>query len=146
MGIEIKDYVDRAKNEPTRERIEEMWRAVFLLQGWYFLPSRSDDGPAFPTVVEIDKEPWVLIFTNVREIKTFARQQGRSTSDGSTPLLVLDPLESMERILAEKKTLAGAIFNPDSEATFRAPLEALEAYAHHFGLPLDGGESNEESS
>lgn len=137
MGIEIKDYVARAKAEPTTERLQEMWRAVFLLQGWYFLPAQRQDGPAFPTILELNKEPWVIIFTNVRELKHFARTQGRAHPDGSVPLLVLNPLESMRKILAVKHTLQGAIFNPDSDATFRAPMEALEAYARHFGLPID---------
>ena len=134
---EIRDYVAQAKAQPTTEHIEELWRAVFLLQGWYFLPSRSDEGPAYPTVSMIDGEPWVLAFTNVRRIQDFARAAGRTTSDGSVPLLVLDPADSMDRVLEVRDSIAGVIFNIDSEATFRAPVEALEAYAHHFGVPLN---------
>ena len=136
VAKEIKEYVAQARALPSTEHLEAMWRAVFLLQGWYFLPSQSQEGPAYPTVSLIDDQPWVLIFTNVRELKTFARSQGRAAPDGSVPLLVLDPLESMEQILANKAHLTGALFNPGSEATFRAPLQALEDYARHFGVPL----------
>lgn len=138
MAREIQDYVAQAKEEPTTANLEALWRAVFLLQGWYFLPSRSGDGPAFPTVIMVDGAPWVLVFTNVRRLKAFARAADRVNPDGSTPMLVLDPGSATDQILAHRGELAGAIFNPDAEDSFRAPIEALEAYAHHFGVPLQG--------
>lgn len=138
MAREVQDYVAQAKQEPTTENLEALWRAVFLLQGWYFLPSRSGDGPAFPTVIMVDEKPWVLVFTNVRRLKAFARAAGRVNPDGSTPMLVLDPGSATDQILAQSQQLGGAIFNPDAEDTFRAPIQALEAYAHHFGVPLKG--------
>lgn len=133
---EIREYVARAKGEPTTENIEALWGAVFMLKGWYFLPGRSDEGPAYPTVSVVEGQPWVLAFTNVRRLQEFARSQGRGGEDGSVNLLVLDPLESMEKILEVRAQIAGVIFNIDSGATFRAPVEALEAYARHFGVPL----------
>lgn len=137
MGVhEIRDYVQRARQRPTTEHIEAMWRAVFLLKGWYFLPSTNDEGPAFPTVTSVDGQPWLLAFTNVRRLQEFARVAGRGDDDGSVPLLVLDPAESMERILEVEDQVAGVIFNIDSQATFRAPTDALVAYARHFEVPL----------
>lgn len=134
---EIRDYVTRARREPSTENLEALWRAVFMLQAWYFLPSRSDEGPAFPTVSEIDGDHWLLAFTNVRRLKEFARSVDRLNEDGSVPMLVLDPGESMQKILSVADNIDGVIFNIDSEATFRAPVEALEGYARHFEIPID---------
>ncbi len=134
---EIKDYVEQAKREPTTENIEALWRSVFFRKAWYFLPSRDDEGPAFPTVTEIDGAPWLLAFTGVRRLKAFARQVGRVDDDGSVPVLALDPGESMSKIFDFDDDLAGVVFNIDSEATFRAPVEALAAYVEHFDVPVD---------
>lgn len=133
---EIRDYVARARREPTTEHIEELWRAVFLLQAWYFLPSR-DEGPAFPVASEIDGAPWLLAFTNFRRLKDFARSIDRINPDGSAPMLVLDPAESTSKILSVRDSIEGVIFNIDSESTFRAPVQALESYAEHFEIPID---------
>ncbi len=138
---EIRHYVQRARREPTTENIQQMWRAVFLLKGWYFLPSRSDEGPAFPTATTIDGEPWLLAFTNVRRLEDTAEATDRLADDGSLPLLVLDPKESMERIIEVADAIAGVVFNIDSPASFRAPVQALRAYADHFGVPIDDGAS-----
>ena len=137
---QIRDYVAEAKRDPTTENIEALWRSVFFLKGWYFLPSRRDEGPAYPTVSTIDGRPWLLAFTDVRRLEAVARKQHRLAQDGSLSLLVLDPLESMQRILEVEDTIEGVIFNLDSDATFRAPVGALKAYAEHFGVPLDGGD------
>ena len=134
---EIRDYVAQAQADPSTENIEALWRAVFMLQAWYFLPSDNEEGPAYPTVSEIDGKPWLLAFTNVRRIKQFARQAGRDNPDGSVPMLVLNPGESMRKILAVKEAIEGVVFNIDSPATFRAPVEALEGYAQHFDVPVD---------
>ncbi len=135
---QIRDYVADARRDPSTENIQALWRSVFMLKGWYFLPSRSDEGPAYPTVSTIEGRPWLLAFTDVRRIKAFAKKTGRLADDGTVPLLVLDPLESMQRILEVRQSIDGVIFNLDSDATFRAPVDALEAYARHFGVPLDG--------
>ncbi len=134
---QIEDHVAIARAEPTTANLKELWRAVFLLKAWYFLPGRDDEGPAYPTVSVVDGKPWVLGFTNVRRISEFANAVGRVGADGSVPLLVLDPKESMKHLLEAAKTVEGVIFNMNSEATFRAPVKALEAYAREFGVPLD---------
>lgn len=137
MPTEIRQYVARAKREPTTENIEALWRTVFLRKGWYFLPSRDDEGPAFPTATLVDGQPWLLAFTNVRLLEDFAEAKDRVNDDGTVPLLVLDPGESMRRILDAREAIEGVIFNIDSPSTFRAPVEALEAYAEHFEVPID---------
>lgn len=136
MAKEIRDYVARARAESSTENIQALWRAVFMLKGWYFLPSEDVEGPSHPTVVVVDEQPWLIAFTNVRRLKAFARDQGRMGDDGEVHLLVLDPLESMERILDVSDSVEGVIFNPGSPETFRAPVEALIEYARHFDVPL----------
>ena len=136
QGRRIRDFVASAKADPSTENIEALWHAVFMLKGWYFLPAEDVEGPSHPTVVMVDDQPWIIAFTNVRRLKAFAREQGRMAEDGEVHLLVLDPKESMEKILAVRESVVGVIFNPSSPETFRAPIEALEEYAEHFDVPL----------
>jgi hypothetical protein len=133
MASEIRDYVARAKADPTTENIQALWQAMFLLKGWYFLPAENRQGANRPTVMLVDDEPWLVAFTNVRRLKDFARTTGRAEASGEVFLMVLDPRDSMEQILDVRDQVRGVVFNPDSPATFRAPVEALEQYAEHFG-------------
>lgn len=134
----IRDYVAQAQRDPTTENLEQLWRAVFLRQAWYFLPSRNDEGPARPMVSEIGGEPWLVAFTSARRLKAFAREAGRLNDDGTAPMLALNPAESMQKIRDVADSIAGVVFNIGSEATFRAPVEALQQYAEHFDVPVDG--------
>ncbi len=136
MASEIRDYLARAKADPTTANIEALWRAVFLLKGWYFLPAESREGPNTPTVMLVDDEPWLVAFTNVRRLKAFARANGRGADTGEVFLLVLDPQESMAQILEVADRVAGVVFNPDSPQAFRAPVDALVQFAEHFGVPI----------
>lgn len=133
----IEDHVARARQSPTTANLEDLWRAVFFLKAWYFLPGRDDEGPAYPTVSMVDGKPWVLAFSNVRRLQDFAESVDRLGDDGSVPLLVLDPRESMSQLQDVAHAVEGVIFNMGSDATFRAPLQALEAYARQFKVPLD---------
>jgi hypothetical protein len=137
MASEIRDFVARAKADPTTENIQALWQAMFLLKGWYFLPAENREGPNRPTVMVVDGEPWLVAFTNVRRLEAFAKTTGRAAGSGEVFLLVLDPLESMQKILSVRDQVRGVVFNPDSPATFRAPVDALVQYADHFGVPLD---------
>ena len=76
MAKEIRDYVARARAESSTENIQALWRAVFMLKGWYFLPSEDVEGPSHPTVVVVDEQPWLIAFTNVRRLKAFAARSG----------------------------------------------------------------------
>jgi hypothetical protein len=51
---------------------------------------------------------------------------------------VLDPLTSMEHLEGVRGEVAGVVFNAGSDASFRAPTEALFEYARGFGVPLSG--------
>lgn len=137
MARQIRDYVRRAREEPTTEHIQALWRAVFLLKGWYFLPAAGGEGPEHPSVMLVEGQPWLVAFTNVRRLEAFARAQGREASDGGVPLLVLDPLVSMENIREAAEAVVGVVFNPGSPEGFRAPVEALVEYARFMGVPLD---------
>lgn len=136
VARELRDYLDQARREPTREHLEALWRAVFLLKAWYFVPSRTQEGPDMPLVAMVDGAPWLVACTNVRRLTEFSREQDRLGPTGEVFMLILDPLESMTHILAHRAHLAGVVFNPGSEETFRAPVHALEQYARIFGLPL----------
>jgi len=133
--LEVRDYIQRARREPTREHLEEMWRAIFTLKAWYFLPAREEEGPNRPLVLELEGEPWLAVFTNVRRYREFAGEVGRVDSDGSIHALMLDPGESLERIRGLEASVEGVCFNPGSAIAVRAPLEALVEYARHFEIP-----------
>lgn len=136
MPTEIREYVRRAKADPTTDNIEALWRAVFLLKGWYFVPAERKEGPNRPMVTMLDGEPWLPAFTNVRRYRDFGEDIDRVDDEGEMHLLVLDPGASMEKILDVRDAIRGVVFNPGSSVTFRAPVEALEAYAEHFDVPL----------
>jgi len=132
--LEIRDYIRRAKREPTREYLEEMWRAMFTLKAWYFLPAREEEGPNRPMVLELDGAPWLPVFTNVRRYRSFAEAVGYLDEGDSTHALMLDPGESLEQIREVEAAVEGVCFNPGSEVAVRAPVEALVEYARHFGI------------
>lgn len=137
MALEIRDYVARAKANPSTEYIQDLWQAVFLLKGWYFLPAESREGCERPSVMMVGGEPWLVAFTNIRQLKAFSRATGRAGANGEFYLLVIDPRQAMHQIIEIADHIEGVIFNPDSPATFRAPVHALLQYAEHFGVPLD---------
>ncbi len=134
--IEIRDLIATARQTPTEIHIEALWKAVFLLGAWYFLPASETPGPTSPMVVMHDDGAWLLAFTNFRRLSKFESTVGRRLPNGNINMLVLDPLMSMRLIVEHADHITGVIFNPDSEETFRAPTSALIAFAKHFGLPL----------
>lgn len=133
--MQIRDYVQQAQRDPSRENIEAMWRAVYMLKAWYFVPSEPEGGPTRPMVTTIEGQAWLPAFTNVRRFRDFADSTGRVGESGELEALILDPGESMERIVEVADAIAGVVFNPGSEIAFRAPVDALESYAGHFDLP-----------
>lgn len=142
MAHEVSDYVEQAKKNPSTENLEAMWRSVFLLKAWYFLPARSEEGPNRPMVLQLeggDGEPgaWLPVFTNVRRYRAFADVAGRVDGEGEMHALMLDPGEAVAKILEFRAAIEGVIFNPGEADTFRAPVEALEEYAEHFDVPYE---------
>lgn len=140
----IRESIRRAKREPTTEHLEEMWRDVFLLKAWYFLPAEETEGPNRPMVAELDGESWLPAFTDVRHYRAFAGRVGLRTEDGETHGLLLDPGESMDRIVEVRDVIRGVVFNPGSDEAIRAPVDALEEYARHFEVPGYGDDPLEE--
>lgn len=134
--LHIQDHVFRARQEPTTENLEALWKSVFMLKAWYFLPASNAEGPSYPTIANIDGTRWLLAFTNHRRIKEFAAAAGRVTERGDVFLLVLDPLQSVERAGEIQEHVDGVIFNIDSEEMFRTSIEGLLGFARHFGLDV----------
>ena len=131
--MQIREYIEQAQREPTTEHIEAMWRAVFMLKAWYFLPATDEEGPTRPMVTELEGRHWIPAFTDVRTYRAFVDRQG--SDDEEMRALLLDPGESMERIVEVREAIAGVVFNPRSPIAFRAPVDALESYALHFDIP-----------
>jgi hypothetical protein len=128
---EISETIRAAQADPTSERLEAMWRAVFGLPAWYFLPAETD-GPTTPLVARIDDGDWVLAFTHVRPLNTFAAQRGLRSPDGELPLLPLSPREAYGKLEEVADHVDGLWFNPATEFSFRAPNAALEEFARRF--------------
>lgn len=131
----IRESIRQAKREPTTEHLEAMWRDVFLLKAWYFLPAEESEGPNRPMVAQLGGETWLPAFTDVRHYREFAARAGRRDEEGETHALLLDPGESMDRIVEVRAAIRGVVFNPGSDHAIRAPVDALEEYARHFGVP-----------
>ena len=131
--IEIRDLVERARIDASDENIEALWRAVFLLRAWYLLPAKPEQPDSYPLVLMVEDQPWLLAFTNFRRLRDMEREIARG---GDSKMLVLDPGAAMAQIGEVKKFIRGVIFNPNSDETFRCEVDALEAYARHFGLEI----------
>lgn len=134
--IEIQDLIIEARTNPTTPNIEALWRAVFFLGAWYFLPAKKSVGASTPMVIEHEDGAWLLCFTNFRTLSAFEATTDQLLPDGQVNMLVLDPLESCRLISKHSEHIRGVIFNPSSDQTFRAPTSALLAYANHFGLDV----------
>jgi hypothetical protein len=134
--IEIRDLIATARQSPTEQNIEALWRAVFMLGAWYFLPASSTPGPTSPMVIMQEDGAWLLAFTNFRKLSQFESTVGRRLPNGNINMLVLDPLKSMRLIVEHAEHIQGVLFNPDSDETFRVPTNALVEFAKYFGLPL----------
>lgn len=132
--LQIKDHVARARREPTTENLEALWKSVFMLKAWYFLPAGKKEGPSYPSVVNLEGKSWILAFTNHRRIKEFAASTGRVNERGEVLLLVLDPQQSVERAEEVEGIVEGIIFNIDSDEMFRTTVAGLLGFAQHFGL------------
>ncbi len=137
--MEIRDYVLQAKREPSREHLEELWRAVFMLKAWYFVPAAEDEGPTRPMVTVLEGDCWIPTFTDVRNYRGFVDHSEQLASGRELHALLLDPGESLQRILQVREAVDGVVFNPGSAFEFRAPVGALEEYAEHFDVPVGGG-------
>lgn len=133
--IEIRDLVDVARRQPTDANIEALWRAVFLLRVWYLIPAKPSDPDSYPLVTVLEGQAWLLAFTNFRRLRDFERSLGRG---GDSKMLVLDPVSALRQIASVRKHIAGVVFNPESDETFRCDVAALEAYARFFGLEDSG--------
>ncbi len=132
--MEIRDLVALARENPTEASVHDLWQAVFRLQAWYFLPVEDVEGPSNPAMTEVDGAPWLIAFSNFRRLRDFSRLIGRiAAEDSEMNMLILNPLQSMTRFRTESE-IAGVIFNPQSDETFRATREAFLAYADYFGI------------
>ena len=138
MANQLVDLIEQAKEDPTREHLEEMWRAVFLRKAWYLVPARDEVGPNRPMVLSTDNGFWLPAFTNVRNYRQFASEVGRESDDGEMHGLMLDPGEALSKINEVDEALDGVVFDAGTAHPFRAPLEALQAYAERFDVPLAG--------
>lgn len=134
--IELRDLIKTAKSEPTTANIEAMWKAVYLLGAWYFAPGKRTPGATTPMVAQEEDGAWLLAFTNFRQLSRFEREHDLLLPDGNLNMLVLDPLKSTRLVQEHASHIVGVVFNPQSDETFRAPVDALVAYARHFGLDV----------
>lgn len=128
----VEDYVAQARQAPTTENLEAMWRAAFAIKAWYLLPAGDEPGPARPTVITLDDGIYLPIATSLRRYSEFATKAGRATS-ADLPLLILDPWQALDALEIFRQTMDGVIFNPATDASFRAPLDAFFSYAERFG-------------
>lgn len=132
MADEIRDHVARARRDPSREHIEALWRAVFLLKAWYVVPALEEEGPNRPLVLELEGDPWLPAFTNIRRFRDFATDLDRGGD--RLHYLALSPGEAMERIDRRSDVLTGIVFNPRTDIAFRGPVETLSACADRFDV------------
>ncbi len=128
---EITAAIRNARDEPTSQNIEAMWRRVMGLPAWYLLPAALDAATT-PLVAQLDDGDWIVAFTHFRALNEFARERGMRSDTGEVPMLALQPGEAVERIRELSDHVAGVVFNPGSELAFRAPVAALLDFVARF--------------
>ena len=128
---DISAAIQTARDEPSRENLEALWQHVMRLPAWYLLPAQSE-GESLPLVAELADGPYVVAFTHLRTLNAFAVDAGMRTESGDLPMLPLAPAEAVARIVEAGDHIDGAVFNPASDLVFRAPTQALAAFAERF--------------
>lgn len=132
---DIVSAIRAAKEAPTTENLEQMWRRVFRLPAWYLLPSGLE-GPVTPLVARQDDGDWVLAFTHLRALNAFGRSANMRSESGEIPMLALPPTEAAEHLDAVAEHVTGISFNVGSELAFRAPLAAIREFREQFGMSV----------
>lgn len=127
---EIGDLIAIAREDPTTENLEQMWRKVFALPAWYMLP--ASEGPTTPLVARLDDGDWIVAFTHFRPLNAFARERGLRDEAGEIPMLALSPVESMRRLAEVTAHVSGLVFNLGTDLAFRAPHDALDDFSARF--------------
>lgn len=125
---EVADAIRRARDAPSSENLEAMWRRVFALPAWYLLPAELD-AETTPLVAQVDDGAWLIAFTHFRALNDFTRLKDMRSDTGEVPMLALSPVEAMKQIEEHSDHIDGVLFNAATELTFRTPVAALRELA-----------------
>lgn len=128
---EVAEAIRLARDEPTFENLEAMWRHVLRLPAWYLLPAALE-AETTPLVAQLDDGDWILAFTHFRALNTFARERNMRSDNGDIPMLAVPPLDAVERISQLADHIDGILFNLGTDLAFRAPPNALTEFARRF--------------
>lgn len=135
MTTKVERLIKGARQEPSRDNLIEMWRHLFFLKAWYFMPNRTTEGPAEPVLIDGHDGNILPAFTSVRRLRDFCEATGRTNETDDVPLLGLSPLEAVDNTRQHREAIDTVVFNPDTEISVSCPTEALIKYADYFNLP-----------
>lgn len=132
---DIAAAIRTARDEPSSENLETMWRHIMRLPAWYLLPA-SLDGPTTPLVAQLDDGRWIVAFTHFRALNEFARENEMRSDTGEVPMLALPPAEAVDRVREVAAHVDGIVFNASTDLALRAPTDALQEIAERL-LPSE---------
>jgi hypothetical protein len=120
-------------SEPTPENAQRLWRAVFALEGLYFL-LREMGGDAVPAIALQDGGPHLLVWTDLDSLREYVYEsEDEEEADGEPHFLFARMPKVVETMLRfEQHGVEGIRFN--APLGWSVPLERMKIVAQHFGV------------
>jgi hypothetical protein len=123
------------RSDGSRESMDRLWRAVYALKQWHFVPRGEMEPNTIRAFVgEVDGKPYVFAFTDDRRAHAFAVRQKLQTSEGAFGILSMQTRAAVNYVhrLGEQGVF-GILFN-DGPSGFFAPIGNVLPMARYFGL------------
>lgn len=125
--VEEATWVHHKKGE------QNLWRATFALDQWYFVGHTTEDG-AEPIVGMYDGRPYLIAFTDEPRATAFAQSKTRPRQrTGPAPILHMDLGDAITYCtMLIDQGVDGILFNP-GRFEFHAGLSTLLDHFQRFG-------------
>lgn len=118
------------------EAIEELWRAAYELENWFFV-ARGEMPNVTPFMAVFPEGPFVTAFTSEAVAHEFAIKRGLMHASGAIPILsmtVEGAVRSLPSLAASGA--AGVIFNPGTDGFFAPFANLVPIWEHVKGTKL----------
>lgn len=108
-----------------------LWKAVYDLERWWFMPTGDRADPR-PFCGVLDGKPYLMAFTTGDRARDFAIAQGRGDDDGGASAIAMPPKGVVEMAPSyEEQGVFGIVFDHHVSGFF-APLANLDPMWRHF--------------
>ena len=130
-GTELDELARLAREDPSPEALEPLWRGTMNLDRWYF--AGVGKFPAMrPFSGYIDEEPYVMAFTTRARAEKFARAQNTVPEDEKPPVMSFPPVEGAKLCISQHTLGAKWVVFDDGWGSWRFPLNELGALLQRY--------------